>query len=139
LFDATNLRPWQASASQSGNPVPPASSSARIGWAKLLATVFAIDVTVCRRCGGALRIAAITDADEIARLLHGARPAATLRASAALVVLALLPVNLRTGAATMSPTISLVLPAGEHRIALISRDSTGRVDATGLVYNRSCQ
>jgi len=40
-----------------------------------LARVFANGVTVCRRCGGALRIvAAVTDADEIARELHGARP-----------------------------------------------------------------
>lgn len=74
LFDATNLRPWQAAASPTGTPAA-APSRTRIGWAKLLARVFAIDVTVCRRCGGEVRIvAAITDADEIARLLHGARP-----------------------------------------------------------------
>jgi hypothetical protein len=74
LFDPTHLRPWQASASQPGT-TGPGPSRARIGWAKLLARVFAIDVTTCRRCGGTIRIvAAITDADEIARLLHGARP-----------------------------------------------------------------
>ncbi|MBM4247825.1 MAG: transposase, partial [Deltaproteobacteria bacterium] len=72
LFDTSRQAPWQASASDTHSPAP---SRARIGWAKLLARVFAIDVTVCRRCGGALRVlAAITDADEIARLLHGARP-----------------------------------------------------------------
>lgn len=36
-------------------------------------------------------------------------------------------------------TISLVLPAGQHRLALISRDNTGHLDATGILYNRSCQ
>lgn len=53
----------------------PLSDPTRIGWAELLARVFAIDVTFCRRCGGALRIvAAVTDADELARVFHGARP-----------------------------------------------------------------
>jgi hypothetical protein len=62
LFDADGIRPSRAPTS-----LPPAPASrARIGWAKLLARVFAIDVTVCRRCGGSLRVlAAITDADEI--------------------------------------------------------------------------
>jgi hypothetical protein len=74
LFDATGHGPWQASASHSGTHAP-APTRARIGWAKLLARVFAIDVSLCRRCGGAMRVvAAITDADEIARVLHGARP-----------------------------------------------------------------
>ena len=39
----------------------------RIGWARLLARVFAIDVTVCRKCGGRMRVL------DIARILHGAR------------------------------------------------------------------
>jgi len=44
-------------------------------WASLLARVFAIDVSVCRRCSGPMRLVrAVTDVDEIAALLHGARP-----------------------------------------------------------------
>jgi hypothetical protein len=56
---------------------PATESSARprrIGWARLLARVFAFDVTVCRKCGGRMRVLdVVTDPDDIARLLHGAR------------------------------------------------------------------
>jgi len=46
----------------------------RIGWANLLARVFAIDVPLCHRCGGRVRVLeVISDPDAIARLLHGAR------------------------------------------------------------------
>ena len=46
----------------------------RLAWADLLARVFAIDVTVCRRCGGRMRILeVVSDPDDIARVLHGAR------------------------------------------------------------------
>jgi hypothetical protein len=58
----------------------------RVAWARLLARVFAIDVTKCplapseargrfgSRCGGRLAmLAAVVDPDEIAALLHGAR------------------------------------------------------------------
>ena len=46
----------------------------RLGWAKLLARVFAVDVTVCRKCGGRMRILEVVEtADDIARVLHGAR------------------------------------------------------------------
>ncbi|MCP5069400.1 MAG: hypothetical protein GY946_22775 [bacterium] len=46
----------------------------RIGWATLLARVFQVDVTVCRRCGGPMRVLrAVTLPDEIAAELHGAR------------------------------------------------------------------
>ncbi len=71
LFDATGLQPWRTSSLSELAP----RARARLGWASLLARVFAIDVSVCSRCSG-LRsvIAAITDAHEIARLLHGARP-----------------------------------------------------------------
>jgi Putative transposase len=71
LFDATGLQPWRTSSLS--EPAPRAR--ARLGWASLLARVFSLDISVCSRCGG-LRsvIAAITDADEIARVLHGARP-----------------------------------------------------------------
>jgi len=33
----------------------------RIGWAKLLARVFAIDVALCRKCGGRMRILEVVD------------------------------------------------------------------------------
>ncbi len=46
----------------------------RIGWATLLARVFQVDVAVCRRCGGPMRVLrAVTLPDEIAAELHGAR------------------------------------------------------------------
>jgi hypothetical protein len=45
----------------------------RIGWAKLLARVFALD-TRCRKCGGRMRVLeVVSDPDAIARILHGAR------------------------------------------------------------------
>jgi len=45
-----------------------------ISWARLLARVFSVDITRCARCGGPMRVvAAVTDAREIAVLLHGAR------------------------------------------------------------------
>jgi hypothetical protein len=43
----------------------------RIGWASLLARVFAVDVTVCRKCGGRMRILEVVDTpDAVARVLH---------------------------------------------------------------------
>ena len=33
----------------------------RIGWAKLLARVFALDVTTCRKCGGRMRVLEVVD------------------------------------------------------------------------------
>ena len=46
----------------------------RIGWASLLARVFAVDVTVCSKCGGRMKIVeVVTDPAAIAKLLHGAR------------------------------------------------------------------
>ena len=46
----------------------------RIGWASLLARVFAIDVAVCSKCGGRLKIVeVVTDPAAIAKLQHGAR------------------------------------------------------------------
>ena len=46
----------------------------RIGWAKLLARVFALDITRCRTCGGRMRVLeVVSDPDAIARILHGAR------------------------------------------------------------------
>ena len=45
-----------------------------LGWAKLLARVFAVDVTLCRKCGGQMRILEVVEtADDIDRVLHGAR------------------------------------------------------------------
>ena len=40
---------------------PESKAPRRIGWASLLARVFAVDVTVCRRCGGRMRILEIVD------------------------------------------------------------------------------
>ena len=67
-----------------GNPLSPAgqpvagptsaSRSRRLSWGRLLARVFAVDVTQCP-CGGRLEVTSIvTDPDEIARRLHAARP-----------------------------------------------------------------
>ena len=56
-------------------PSDPAESSPRprrIAWAKLLARVFAQSIT--RTCGGRMRVLeVVSDADAIARILHGAR------------------------------------------------------------------
>lgn len=60
----------------SAEPEGPPQSKAprRIGWASLLARVFAVDVTVCRKCGGRMRILEVVDTpDAVARVLHGAR------------------------------------------------------------------
>ena len=63
------------------HPDDPAESSPtssprprRFAWAKLLARVFALDITRCRKCGGRMRVLeVVSDADAIARILHGAR------------------------------------------------------------------
>ena len=53
---------------------PESKAPRRIGWASLLARVFAVDVTVCRKCGGRMRILEVVDTpDAVARVLHGAR------------------------------------------------------------------
>jgi hypothetical protein len=45
----------------------------RLAWAALLARVFALDITVCRKCGGRMRVLeVVSDPDDIARVLHGA-------------------------------------------------------------------
>ena len=50
-------------------------SPSRLAWATLLARVFAIDVQVCSRCGGPMKVRrAVTDPSRIAAMLHGARP-----------------------------------------------------------------
>jgi hypothetical protein len=46
----------------------------RLSWMRLLARVFRIDISVCSRCGGPMRIVrAVTDPDAIVAELHGAR------------------------------------------------------------------
>ena len=48
----------------------PASTRARLSWAKLLKHVFAIDLTVCPQCGGPLTLlAAIEDPAVIVKIL----------------------------------------------------------------------
>jgi len=48
----------------------PASTRARMSWAQLLTRVFAIDLTTCPQCGGALTIiAAIEDPSVIIKIL----------------------------------------------------------------------
>jgi hypothetical protein len=55
--------------------VPETSSRPRrIGWAKLLARVFGIDITICRKCGGRMRVFEVAiGPDAVIRALHGAR------------------------------------------------------------------
>jgi hypothetical protein len=58
-----------------GDEAPWEKKPARIGWGKLLARVFAVDVTRCGACGGRMRVVeAVTDIDRISELLQGARP-----------------------------------------------------------------
>jgi hypothetical protein len=46
----------------------------RLSWANLLSRVFAVDVTVCSKCGGRMKVLeVVTDPNAIARLLYGAR------------------------------------------------------------------
>ena len=48
-----------------------AAPTHRLG--NLLAHVFALDITRCRKCGGRMRVReVVSDADAIARILHGA-------------------------------------------------------------------
>ncbi len=64
-----------AGSSQPQHSQPRDSSPSRIGWAKLLARVFAIDIERCPNCPGSLKLLeVVTDPDKIALLLHGARP-----------------------------------------------------------------
>jgi len=52
--------------------------SRRIGWARLLARVFAVEVTVCRKCGGRMRVLdVVTDPDDIVREAPPASPVVT--------------------------------------------------------------
>ena len=52
----------------------PSSRPRRLGWANLLARVFAVDITTCSKCGGKMCVVdVVTDPDDIARILHGAR------------------------------------------------------------------
>ena len=47
-------------------------SRRRLGWAALLARVFAVDVTLCPSCGGRLRLVAVlSDPASIGRYLSG--------------------------------------------------------------------
>ena|GEM_PF-2916600 len=46
----------------------------RLSWANLLDRVFGIDITICRKCGGRMRVVeVVSDPDHIARVLHGTR------------------------------------------------------------------
>jgi DNA invertase Pin-like site-specific DNA recombinase len=64
----------RAGAANDGDAAKSAASPRRLGWANLLARVFAVDVTICRKCGGRMRILdVVRDPDDIARILHGAR------------------------------------------------------------------
>ena len=58
----------------SSDPAESSPRPRRIAWAKLLARVFALDITRCRKCGGRMRVLEVVfDPDAIARILHGAR------------------------------------------------------------------
>jgi hypothetical protein len=72
LFDALGRRP-----APPPDPEPPVRRSGRHPWAWLLKRVFAVDIGVCPRCTGRMRIAELAfSLDDIARLLarHGLGP-----------------------------------------------------------------
>lgn len=47
----------------------------RLSWMTLLARVFRIDISVCSRCSGPMRVTrAVTTSEQIAAELRGARP-----------------------------------------------------------------
>ena len=61
--------PAPTTAADAGDP-PAVSPRARMSWAQLLQRVFAIDLTTCPQCGGALTIlAAIEDPAVISKIL----------------------------------------------------------------------
>ena len=56
------------------SPESTARPRRRLGWAKLLARIFGIDVTTCLKCGGRMKVLeVVSGADALARVLHGAR------------------------------------------------------------------
>ena len=64
--------PAAPSATAAGTEAMPRSPVQRLQWAQLLARVFSLEVTVCPRCGGPMRmIAALTDPDSIRTYLTG--------------------------------------------------------------------
>ena len=69
--------PATPSATAAGTELTPGSPVQRLQWAPLLARVFSLEVTVCPRCGGPMRMsAALTDPDSIRTYLTGVgRPA----------------------------------------------------------------
>ena len=51
------------------------AAPSRLSWMKLLARVFRVDISVCSRCSGPMRVTrAVTSPQEIAAELRGARP-----------------------------------------------------------------
>ncbi len=51
------------------------AAPSRLSWMTLLARVFRIDISVCARCRGPMRVTrAVTTPQDIAAELHGARP-----------------------------------------------------------------
>ena len=51
------------------------AAPSRLPWMKLLARVFRVDISVCSRCCGPMRVTrAVTTPQEIAAELRGARP-----------------------------------------------------------------
>ncbi|MGH1347239.1 MAG: hypothetical protein ACRBN8_37100 [Nannocystales bacterium] len=51
------------------------AAPSRLSWMTLLARVFRIDISVCARCRGPMRVTgAVTTPQDIAGELHGARP-----------------------------------------------------------------
>ncbi len=51
------------------------AAPSRLSWMTLLARVFRIDISVCARCGGPIRVTRfVSTPEDIAAELHGARP-----------------------------------------------------------------
>ncbi|MBK8259979.1 MAG: transposase [Nannocystis sp.] len=66
-----------AAANDTRSPTDASPRPRRLGWAKLLARVFAVDVTVCRQCGRRMRVLEVVST---APALHCRDRAPTLRA-----------------------------------------------------------
>ena len=68
------------------------AAPSRLSWMTLLARVFRIDISVCARCSGPMKVTRfVTTPEDIAAELHGARPPTARPAAGQLLLFSALP------------------------------------------------